>query len=145
MILSITKLQTVKTKLLLVICLFIYAANFAQETTANTNAGVLSFKTEIIDYGTIEQNANGERIFTFTNTGKSPIVITSVKTSCGCTVPSYSKTPIMPDEKSEIKVKYATNRIGTFSKTITVISNASESNKILRIKGEVLKPKQAKS
>lgn len=143
--LSMHTLQTVKTKLLLAICLFVYATNFSQETADNTNAGILSFKTDIIDYGTIEQKANGERIFTFTNTGKSPIIISRVKTSCGCTVPSYSKTPIMPGKTSEIKVKYATSRIGVFNKTITVTSNASEPNKILRIKGEVLKPKEVKS
>lgn len=137
-------LQTVKSKLLLAICLFVYATNFAQENTANTDAGVLSFKTDVINYGNIEQHANGERIFTFTNTGKSPIVISKVKTTCGCAVPSYSKTPILPGKTSDIKVKYATNRIGAFIKTFTVISNASEPNKILRIKGEVLKPKEAK-
>lgn len=143
--LSMNTLQTVKTRLLLAISLFVYATNFAQETAAKTNAGVLSFNTDVIDYGAIEQNANGERVFTFTNTGKSPIIISKVKTSCGCTVPSYSKTPIMPGKTSEIKVKYATSRIGIFNKTITVTSNASEPNKILRIKGEVLKPKEAKS
>jgi len=143
--LSITKLQTVKTKLLLAISLFVYATTFAQEIATNTNAGILSFKTDVIDYGTIEQKANGERIFSFTNTGKTPIIISKVKTSCGCTVPSYSKTPILPGETSDIKVTYATSRIGVFNKTITVISNASEPNKILRIKGEVLKPKESQS
>ncbi|MFI1772094.1 DUF1573 domain-containing protein [Thalassobellus citreus] len=143
--LSMHRLQTVKTKLVLIVCLFVYATNFAQETADNTNAGVLSFKTDVIDYGSIEQKANGERIFTFTNTGKSPIIISKVKTSCGCTVPSYSKTPILPGETSNITIKYATSRIGAFNKTITVTSNASEPNKILRIKGVVLKPKEAKS
>jgi hypothetical protein len=132
--------KSVKSKCLLVFCLFVYATNFAQEVVTNPDAGILSFKTEEIDYGTIQQNANGERTFTFTNTGKSPIIISKVNTSCGCTVPSYSKTPILPGESSDIKVKYATNRIGVFKKTITVISNASEASKILRIKGEVLQP-----
>jgi hypothetical protein len=135
---SMNTLQLVKSKFLLIICLFAYATSFSQELAPNANVGVLSFKTEEINYGKIQQNENGERTFTFTNTGKSPIAISTIKTSCGCTVPAYSKTPVLPGETSEIKVKYATNRIGAFSKTITVISNASESNKILRIKGEVL-------
>lgn len=138
-------LQTAKSKFLLITCLFVYAANFSQEISTDANAGILSFKTNEIDYGKIQQNADGERTFTFTNTGKSPIVISKVNTSCGCTVPAYSKTPVLPGETSEIKVKYATNRIGAFSKTITVISNASESNKILRIKGEVLNPEVAQN
>ncbi len=128
-----------KTNIAILICLFITSINFSQETITNPDAGILSFQNDEIDYGTIHQNDNGERTFTFTNTGNSPIIISNVKTSCGCTVPSYSKTPILPGESSEIKVKYATNRIGVFKKTITVISNASETNKILKIKGEVLK------
>ena len=138
--LSMNTIQTAKSKFLLVVCLFIYATNFSQEVASNPNAGVLSFKTDEIDYGKIQQNADGERTFTFTNTGKSPIVISTVNTSCGCTVPEYSKTAILPGQSSDIKVKYATNRIGAFKKTITVISNASETNKVLRIKGEVLNP-----
>lgn len=138
---AINQLNNVKIKFSLIICLLIYGTNYAQDVAAvNENAGVLSFTTTEIDYGTIHQNDNGERTFSFTNTGKEPIVISQVKTSCGCTVPSYSKTPILPNETSEIKVKYATNRIGVFKKTITVISNASETNKVLYIKGEVLNP-----
>ena len=141
MTLTKTHFSSLKTTLAFVFFLFVYAVNFAQET--DSNAGVLTFKEEEIDYGTIKQNADGERIFSFTNTGKSPIVISTVKTSCGCTVPSYSKEPILPGKTSEIKVRYATNRIGVFKKTITIVSNASEPNKIIRIKGEVLAPEPA--
>ncbi|AJR02325.1 DUF1573 domain-containing protein [Siansivirga zeaxanthinifaciens] len=141
MTLTKTHFSSLKTTLTFVFFLFVYAVNFAQET--DSNAGVLTFKEEEIDYGTIKQNADGERIFSFTNTGKSPIVISTVKTSCGCTVPSYSKEPILPGKTSEIKVRYATNRIGVFKKTITIVSNASEPNKIIRIKGEVLAPESA--
>ena len=137
----INSLQTAKTKFLFVCFLLIAASNYAQEA-APANAGVLTFDTEEIDYGTIEQDANGERTFKFKNTGKAPIVITNVQTSCGCTVPEYAKEPVMPGATSEIKVKYATNRLGVFKKTITVVSNASEPSKILRIKGEVLQKPQ---
>ncbi|WP_370480032.1 DUF1573 domain-containing protein [Tamlana flava] len=129
-----------KTKVLLILCLFVYGINFSQETATNEKTGVFSFETTEIDYGTIEQNADGERFFKFTNTGDAPIVISNAKGSCGCTVPTYTKNMIAPGEKGEIKVKYATNRIGKFSKTVTLTSNASEPTKILKIKGEVLKP-----
>ena len=134
------QLNNVSLKFSLIVCLLIYGTTFSQETKNESNVGVITFETSEIDYGTINQNADGERIFKFTNTGDSPLVITQVKTSCGCTVPSYSRTPVLPSESGEIKIKYATNRIGAFKKTITVISNASEPNKILYIKGNVLKP-----
>lgn len=108
---------------------------------SNTNAGVLNFNSELLDYGTINQNTDGTRVFKFTNTGQEPIIITNVKTSCGCTVPSFSKEPILPNESSEIKVKYDTKRVGLFSKTITVYSNASEQTKTLKIKGKILASK----
>ncbi|ETN93942.1 DUF1573 domain-containing protein [Zhouia amylolytica] len=111
----------------------------AQDQAKLTKSGKFSFDTEEINYGNLQQNSNGDRVFIFTNTGNAPIVISQVKTSCGCTVPTYSKLPVLPGEKGEIKVQYDTNRLGAFNKTITIISNATDGNKILRIKGNVLK------
>jgi len=105
----------------------------------NTNAGILEFDTEIIDYGTIAQNTDGKRTFKFKNTGNAPIIISKVKASCGCTVATKPNQPIMPGETAEIGVKYATNRIGAFSKSITITSNAKEPIKVVRIKGKILK------
>ncbi len=104
----------------------------------DNNKPVFKFEEEIIDYGKIEQNADGNRVFVFTNVGNSPLIISNVKGSCGCTVPTKPEEPVMPGEKGEIKVKYATNRLGRFSKTVTITSNASEEKKVVRIKGEVL-------
>ena len=99
--------------------------------------GVFKFETETLDYGQIDQNSNGERTFTFTNTGNAPIVISKVKGSCGCTVATKPSKAILPGETGEIGVRYATNRVGGFSKTITITSNATEETKIIRIKGNV--------
>lgn len=107
----------------------------------NPNAPVMTFESEEVDYGTIEQNADGVRYFTFTNTGKEPLIISNAKGSCGCTVPTWPKEPIKPGEKSKIQVKYSTDRIGVINKTITISSNASEPSKVLKIKGTVLAPK----
>lgn len=146
--------KSIVIKTLIVICLFIAGATNAQNGTdkekkvdftkpmPGDNAGVLSFETEEIDYGTIPQHADGVKIFKFTNTGATPIVITQVKTSCGCTVPTYSKEPVVAGGTGEIQIKYATDRIGVFTKTITIVSNASEPNKVIKIKGEVLKPEE---
>ena len=117
--------------------LFLFTAMSAQETV-ETESGIFEFESLVIDYGTINQNSDGVRAFKFTNVGKSPIVITKVKGSCGCTVPTKPKGPIMPGESAEIGVKYATDRVGAFSKTVTVTSNASKVPIVLKIKGKVL-------
>lgn len=100
--------------------------------------GAFTFENETIDYGVVEQNSNGERYFSFKNTGKSPIIISKVKESCGCTIAKKPENPIMPDATATINVKYATNRLGKFSKSIVIFSNANEAKKVIRIKGNVV-------
>ena len=75
----------------------------------------LYITTKTINYGKIEKDSNGERIFIFTNVGDEPLIIQRIQSSCGCTVPKKPEKPIMPGEKGEIKVSYATNRVGGFS------------------------------
>ena len=97
------------------------------------------FENETIDYGTIKHNADGNRKFVLVNNGNQPLVISSASGSCGCTVPSAPKEPIAPGAKAFIDVKYATDRVGPFTKTVTVNSNAVQgASKTLTIKGEVL-------
>lgn len=115
----------------------VLASSFAFAQEANTNAPQISFTQETIDYGNIKKDANGEREFTFKNTGKEPLIITNCVGSCGCTVPVWPKTPIAPGEKASIKVKYDTRRVGRFQKTVTVTSNAGTPTKVLTIKGNV--------
>ena len=95
------------------------------------------FENETIDYGTIDQNANGQREFRFTNNGNKPLIIMSATGSCGCTVPDAPKEPILPGASAVIKVKYDTNRVGAFTKNVTVTSNAATTPKTLTIKGDV--------
>jgi hypothetical protein len=97
------------------------------------------FENETIDYGTIAHNADGKREFVLTNNGNKPLIITNAQGSCGCTVPTTPKEPIAPGAKAVIGVKYATDRVGPFTKTVTVSSNAEGMpSKILTIKGTVL-------
>lgn len=120
-----------------------FSGLFAQENTvspSNQNAPVLSFETEVIDYGTIEQGADGNREFKFTNTGREPLIISNARGSCGCTVPTWPKTPIAPGASDVIKVHYDTKRIGPINKSVTVTSNASQATIVLRIKGTVKAP-----
>ncbi|WP_162127145.1 DUF1573 domain-containing protein [Flavobacterium phycosphaerae] len=108
------------------------------ETPKVDGAGMV-FENETIDYGTIPHNADGKREFVFTNNGNKPLVIESTQGSCGCTVPSKPEKPIQPGEKGVIGVKYATDRVGQFTKTVTVKSNAvGQETKVITIKGNVL-------
>ncbi len=96
------------------------------------------FENETIDYGTIPHNSDGKREFVFTNNGNKPLIIESTQGSCGCTVPTKPEGPIAPGAKATIGVKYATDRVGPFTKTVTVKSNATgQETKLLTIKGTV--------
>ena len=100
----------------------------------------IDFESKVVDYGKIEHNADGVRKFVFKNNGTNPLIIKNAKGSCGCTVPTWSREPIAPGATSEIGVKYATNRVGKFTKTITLTTNADKRPVILTIKGEVNPP-----
>ncbi len=117
----------------------------AAKMTKVNGAGMV-FETETIDYGTIAHNSDGKREFVFTNNGNKPLIITNTQGSCGCTVPSTPKEPIAPGAKGKISVKYATDRVGAFTKTVTVTSNAEgQPTKVLTIKGNVLPDEEKKS
>ena len=108
------------------------------ETQKVEGAGMV-FESETIDYGSIPHNADGKREFVFTNNGNKPLIITNAQGSCGCTVPTYPKEPIAPGAKAVIGVKYATDRVGAFNKTVTLTTNAEgQASKVLTIKGTVL-------
>jgi len=132
-----------KLSTLLGIVLFAAFGLFAQNSKSaseikSQGGPEMTFESEVIDYGTIPQHADGVRTFKFTNTGTAPLIISNAKGSCGCTVPTWPKKPINPGESAEIQVKYATNRLGPINKSVTVNSNANEAIKVLRIKGEVV-------
>ena len=117
--------------------LFAVIPAFAQETGAQIN-----FETTTIDYGTIANGSDGERVFNFTNSGNKDLIIQNVQSSCGCTIPKKPEGPITPGESSEIIVKYDTKRTGPFRKTITVTTNLEQNSIVaLKIKGTVL-PKE---
>lgn len=105
--------------------------------TAQDKVAKIEFKSETVDYGDIEKGSDGVRVFTFTNTGNAPLIISNVSSSCGCTIPKKPENPILPGATGEIQVKYDTNRVGPIRKAVTVTSNADTPTKVLKIKGEV--------
>ena len=127
----------------IITCLFLAfsLAMFAQtnETETTNDGPIMTFDTTAIDFGTIEKGSDPLRKLSFVNTGSAPLIISNAKGSCGCTVPTVPKEPIMPGEKSEIEVRYDTKRVGGFSKSITIFSNAKTPRKVIKIKGYINK------
>ncbi len=120
-----------------------YFTLFALIVTAQDKPQI-KFESEIYDFGTIKE-ANGpvDHKFEFTNTGKTPLVIQGVRSSCGCTTPSWTKDPVPPGGKGFITARYnPLHRPGPFRKSLTITSNADTPTKVLFIKGIVeAKPK----
>ena len=97
-----------------------------------------SWNVTAYDFGKIALNKPVTHEFKFTNTGNAPLVISSVRASCGCTVTEYSKDPIAPGAEGFVKATYNAAKVGVFTKTVTVNANAEESVVQLTIKGEVV-------
>lgn len=126
-----------KNTLLLLTTIFVINA-IAQKT--ESNGPLIHFNDKIYNYDTISKGSSGECFFEFENIGDEPLIITSAFSSCGCTVPSWPQEPILPNKKGEIKIKYNTEKAGSFSKVIVVKSNSVDNaNTILRINGVVKK------
>lgn len=120
------------------LCMLLFSATIFAQSGAKIE---FKAKDNTIDYGTVSKaDDNGVRVFEFTNTGNEALIITNVISTCGCTVPSKPKEPIMPGKTGKIEVKYNMNT-GPIRKTITVESNAinyDNGRVALKIKGEVI-------
>ncbi len=98
----------------------------------------ISFDRNEHNFGTINEGDIVETVFTFTNTGKTELIISSAKGSCGCTVPEWPSEPIMPGESGEIKVKFnSSGKPNKQQKNVTLITNTDEGREILIIKAQV--------
>jgi len=121
------------------VLLLLFVGLVAVSVKAQDKTAKIEFKTETIDYGKVERGGDGVRTFEFTNTGDAPLVISNVKSSCGCTIPKKPEDPIAPGETGQIEVKYDTKRpAGPFRKAITVTSNADTPTMVIKIKGELI-------
>lgn len=105
---------------------------------AVATAQTISFDKTTWDYGTVKPGSDGQRVFKVKNTGDKPLILSSVKASCGCTTPVWSTDPIMPGKTADIKVGYNTTLNGFFTKQIEVFSNdAANERTALIITGTV--------
>jgi hypothetical protein len=112
---------------------------------ANPNAAEINFETEVHDFGTLPYAGDGSYDFKFTNVGKDPLVISNARGSCGCTVPSWPKEPILKGHTGMIHVQYDTKRPGPFTKTVTISSNAKTAEKVITIKGNIESKEQTEN
>ncbi len=113
--------------------------NASAQNASVEKGAKIEFSKEVHDYGEVEFGGDGSCTFEFKNTGNVPLVLSSVKGSCSCTVPSWPKEPIAPGETGVLKVKYNTSRAGAINKSVTINSNAVNAPiKVVRIKGNVL-------
>ena len=139
-------MKTVASLALLILALstmLVSPRDVAAQDSAATGP-VIAFEKTVHDYGTIEQGANGQAEFKFTNRGTDPLILSRARGSCGCTVPTWPKEPIAPGASATILVNYDTKRVGPINKSVTVTSNCSkEPMKVLRIKGSVVLPEES--
>jgi hypothetical protein len=98
---------------------------------------VIAFDTISHDFGEIPYSEEAEFEFIFSSTGTAPLLVTHVKSTCGCTIPIWSKEPVGEGDKGSIRVSYDTYRVGTFNKSIYVYSNAVNGVQRLTIRGKV--------
>jgi len=110
----------------------------AENEVDTANAPIVEVENDTFTFGEAKEGEKVTHEYSFTNTGKTPLIISSVNASCGCTTPNYPKQPIKPGETSKIEVVFDTkNQPGMQHKVITMISNAHPSQTIFHLKGEV--------
>lgn len=112
--------------------------NAQSDEASATEFAVVEVENDTYDFGVVNEGEKVKHEYTFTNTGNTPLIISSVRASCGCTTPNYPKEPINPGEQSTIEVVFDTsNQPGMQHKVITMLSNTKESQTIFHLKGQV--------
>jgi hypothetical protein len=140
--LSVEKFSTMKK---IIACALFVMATFIMGCSQAPTSGeekkvfgpAIEFKDTEHNFGTIQQGGDGAYAFVFTNSGTDPLIISDVRSSCGCTIPEWPREPINAGQSASILVKYDTKRIGPFNKSISVYSNAGEAPIVLHINGTV--------
>jgi len=104
------------------------------------NVPVMTFEVTKHDFGNMVEGDVLETVFKFKNTGKSSLIITNARASCGCTIPDYSREPIAVGEEGEIKVKFnSRGKHGKQNKRITLTTNTEKGKELLYILADVAK------
>ena len=119
-----------------------------ENTTNEASEGMMdelpsiAFEADFHDFGEILEGTVAEHIFTFTNEGDGPLIISNAQGSCGCTVPIWPRNPIAPGATGEIKVSFnSKGRAGKQDKRVTLTTNAVPQTKVLNITSTVIAEK----
>jgi len=135
-----------RTKQFLVFIIILFSAfntancqNSIPALTDSINYAFIEFDTKTVKLDSVKVGSTVQSSFVFNNTGKIPLIIKDVKSSCGCTVVSFSHKPIMPKKSAKIKFSYtAPKKATTINKYLIVLTNTYERNYMIRIKGVVI-------
>jgi hypothetical protein len=123
--------------LIVALLLVTVSTAFAQDFDPK-DGPIITFTEKAFDFGDITQGETVEHVFVFKNTGKKPLILTNVQTTCGCTAPVWPREPIAPGKTGEIKIRFnSTGKIGLQNKPITILSNAQNDREVITIKTNV--------
>lgn len=140
MIFNILRINNYKLLIITLISISVISPSFSQQqATKITGSPLMSFVSTEHDFGTVKSGDEAVHYFVYTNTGDAPLVISNVRSSCGCAVPEWPKNPLGMGKKDSLRVEYNTRIKGVFDKTIMVYSNTPSGITELRIKGNVVK------
>lgn len=110
----------------------------AERDASSSEFPTISFDEKEHDFGTIVNGTPVETKFKYTNTGDSPLVVSNIKSTCGCTVPSdWNRDPLAPGESSEFTVKFNGKGTNQVQKTITLTTNTEKGSETVKIKAFV--------
>lgn len=108
-----------------------------------TTLPIIKFEEEVYDFGKISQGEKVKHAFKFRNIGKSDLIITSARGSCGCTVPDWPKNPIPAGEEGVVNVEFdSEGKSGVQHKQVTVVANTQPNTTVFAVKGEVIAPEK---
>jgi len=117
----------------------------SKRDAVSTSFAEMTFDKTNHDFGTISNGAAQETVFSYTNTGDSPLVVTDIKSTCGCTVPQgWSRQPLSPGESSQFTVKFNGKGANKVSKTVTVTANTKKGKESVRISAFINNPNSVK-
>lgn len=128
-----------KKNIFTLLFLLLMGVSFTQAQNSGLATGPKAKWTKTVhDFGKIKQGVPVTTTFNFKSIGSAPVIISDVQVSCGCTSPNWTKEAVLPNKSGKVSAKYNAKSIGTFNKTITVVTNGNGKYK-LTIRGEVVK------
>jgi hypothetical protein len=135
--------NSIMKKIILFVIFLVSGIISIAQTAPSQNGPAIKLAETSHDFGDIYQGEKVSYIYAFTNIGNEPLILSEVITTCGCTAPSWDKSPVMPGESGEIQIVFnSENKMGRQNKGITILSNAINSPARVTIICNILPKKQ---